>query len=488
MPSGRVSSYTPNDEYWIYQGGVVNINCPQAWDYQKGSDSIIVAVIDSGVWASHPDLSGRIINGRDFINNTANSNDDYGHGTIMAGIIAATMDNSIGIAGVAHSRILALKAVDSQGYVYGNAVADALNYAANNGAKIISMSFGCTNIPALSQAINYAYSQGCLLVAATGNAGSAVIDYPAAYDQVIAVGALGVNNARWSLSNYGPQIDLVAYGEGILSTHIGPTHDTQYGVSSGTSDACAFVAGVAALVWSQNPTTLRDRIVTYLINSADDFGNPGFDNEYGNGRVNAYGAVTYGQMLVTGSDSLSGPGDSKGLMFDVPSPAIIHTILAGNENADFDIFLKWNSPASSTNYDVKSDSGYCFEHALTKGAGTLYVAIYSYSGSGNFKLWSLSGSPTDGSIIIGNVQQGQGSYSYGNGWGKGYAFTSGPDGCNFDLTIKWNALGMPWDCDAIGNTPAAQEYAGPVYGTGQLYGMTYSVSGNGDFVMMRAIY
>jgi serine protease len=426
-----------------------------------------------------------MLNGWDFVNNDSDPTDDNGHGTEMAGIIASTRNDGIGYAGVSQSKILPIKSANAAGRLSPESICLGLDYAVSHNAKIISMSFTSNStLGAVSQHIADAYSAGCLLVAAAGNDASNQVVYPAGYDNVLGVSAIGPDGQLAWFSNYGSHVDFAAPGVDIGTTYIGSTYNT----STGTSPATAMVSGMAALVWSQNPTTLRDRIITYMVNPAYDYGDLGRDDRYGYGVINAYGTVTYGIMLVAGTGSIWVPNTGVQCYFDVPAATIIDTIMVGNENADFNIYLKWNYPPTPTSYDAASLSGYSLEHVITTGVGRLYIVVYSNSGTGNFKLCSISGAPTDGNFAANTLQEGYGYYTGGQGWGKGYAFNSGPDNCNFDLAIKWNQIATPTVYDAKSETFAAQEIVGPVYGTGNFYSMVYSQGGSGEFAMLRLVY
>ncbi|VVB85971.1 Halolysin [uncultured archaeon] len=284
------SGSTPNDPKWDLQWGPKNIHAPEAWDYQNGSTTVVVAVLDTGVDYNHEDLAGRVYQGYNFVNNNSDPMDDSidSHGTHVAGIAGAIMNNSKGIAGIAQSNIFAVKVMDSNGQGTAGNIARGIRYAANNSAKIISMSiWAYINDSDIEAACNYAYyTKGSLLVAISGNDGIQQIAYPAALDTVIAVGATDSNDQRWSNSNYGSELELVAPGVEINST----IRNNQYANETGTSMAAPHVSGVAALIWSQNPALSNNEVRQILTNTADDLGSPGRDIYYGYGRVNAYRA------------------------------------------------------------------------------------------------------------------------------------------------------------------------------------------------------
>jgi len=164
--------------------------------------------------------------------------------------------------------------------------------------------------------------------------------------------------------------------------------------------------------------------------------------------------------------------------------------MAGNENADFDLYAKWGSPPTTSNYDARGYSGTSLEYFTTSGSGTLYIMVRSYSGSGNWKCWGISGSTNADSGRKTGSLSGTGStatYSVG-GFSKGYAFNSGPDGSDFDLYIKWNSPPTTSSYDARGYSGWAQEIAGPAPGSGTLYFMVRSYSGSGEYATVGLIF
>ena len=481
-------SYTPNDTRWNDQWGPEKIYCPEAWDYQKGSTSVIVAILDTGVDYNHEDLSGRVIKGYDYVNNDNDPMDDHNHGTHCAGICGAIMDNSKGIAGVAQVKILAVKVCDSGGSCSWSNVAKGIRYAANNNAKSISVSiWGSSGTSDLQDACNYAWNtKGCLLVALSGNAGTEQISYPAVYDTVIAVGATNSNDQRWSSSNYGSQLELVAPGVGIHST----IRNNGYSDKTGTSMAAPHVSGVAGLIWSQNPSFSNQKVRETLKNTAKDLGSSGWDKYYGHGKVNAYASVTLGKVLSSKSGSLSATGNSYTFSVSVPAPSAVNVVMAGNENADFDLYAKWGSPPTTSSYDARGYSATSLEYFTVKGSGPLYIMVRSYSGSGHWKCWALSGSPSANSGRKSGTLSGSSdtaTYSL-SGSGIGYAFNSGPDGSDFDLYTKWNSPPTTSSYDARGYSGWAQEIAGPATGSGTLYFMVRSYSGSGEYATVGEIF
>jgi len=294
--------YTPNDPYWTYLWNMRIIEADDAWNIQKGSTSVLIAIVDTGVDYTHEDLSAHYVSGGyDWINTDNDPMDDHSHGTHCAGIAAAVMDNNLGVVGVAQSSIWAEKVLDDTGHGPWDKIASGITHATDGGVDIISMSLGGYSYSALvDSACTYAWNNGVLLVAAAGN-DNVDIDknpmYPASFETVIAVAATDSSDTRWSSSNYGNTVELSAPGVSILSTRPPFGGDLYYSYKTGTSMATPHVAGVAALVLSQEPsmpnTQLRDR----LNMAVDDLGTPGKDIYYGYGRINAYKALTVGPVF-----------------------------------------------------------------------------------------------------------------------------------------------------------------------------------------------
>jgi subtilisin family serine protease len=300
-PDLKVSlALTPNDPYYACpappaaqtcQWHYPQINLPAAWDITTGSSSVIIAVLDTGVMLTHPDLDGKITSGAnagyDFHNDDSNPTDDHGHGTFVAGIAAAESNNGQWVAGVCWAcKIMPVKVLgaDGQGSTYN--VAAGIDWARTQGADVINLSLGGTATNAtLENAVNAAWNAGIVVVAATGNDNGPVY-YPAAYANALAVGSNDINGARSSFSNYGASIDVMAPGESVVSTILGGG----YGMGSGTSFAAPHVAGLAALIISAGVTD-HEEVVSLIKTTATDMGTAGFDNLTGWGRVNAAAAV-----------------------------------------------------------------------------------------------------------------------------------------------------------------------------------------------------
>jgi len=281
--------FVPNDPYWSQQWGPIKIEADYAWNTTRGDPSVLVAIIDTGVDWKHTDLAANYVKlGYDWVNKDADPMDDNGHGTHCAGIIAATLNNKLGIAGLAQVHIMAEKGLDSWGSGDEDDLANAIIDAVDQGADIISCSWG-SYIPSalIHEAIKYAYEREVLVIAAAGNGKTDRRSYPAAYDEVVAVSATDQNDNPAGFTNFGDWIELAAPGVNIYSTY----YNNSYASRSGTSMSCPHVAAVAALAWSVYPNAVRDWVRLRLDYTADDLGDIGFDNYYGYGRINVRRAV-----------------------------------------------------------------------------------------------------------------------------------------------------------------------------------------------------
>jgi serine protease len=334
----RESYRTPNDKFFNMQWHYQAINLPQAWDTTVGDDDIIIAVIDSGIVSSHPDLQGRLVDGYDFISDPARARDGDGresdpedpgdlaggpglssfHGTHVAGVIGASTDNGRGIAGVTwQAKIMPLRVIGVGG---GNAfeIAEAVRFAVglanvsgmlpDQPAAIINLSLGReTKSTTEEEAVRAAWEAGIVLIGAAGNEISSEPSYPSALSEVINVSAIDMQFERALYSNHGDTIDLAAPGgftgadfngdgfpDGILSTgarDFSSGLNLRYGYSSGTSVAAPHVAGVAALVMAANPDLAAVEVREILETTAVDLGDPGRDDDFGHGLVDAAAAV-----------------------------------------------------------------------------------------------------------------------------------------------------------------------------------------------------
>ena len=290
----------PNDEHYGNQWGLPKIEAPAAWDISTGSSDVVIAVVDTGIDLDHLDLScsGKLTAGWDFVNNDATPDDDHGHGSHVAGIAAACTNNSRGVAGVAWgARLMPVKVLDYSGNGTYEGVAAGVTYAVNQGADIINLSLGgFDDSTTLATAIQYADAHGVLVAAAAGNCAQDgyqcnylinPIMYPAAYSTTIAVAATDFSDNRASFSEHHPYVDVAAPGVGIYSTW----RNGGYTWLDGTSMATPHVAGLAALLWSLDPSLTHDEVRDIIQSTADDLGASGKDDYFGYGRINAWRAL-----------------------------------------------------------------------------------------------------------------------------------------------------------------------------------------------------
>jgi len=279
----------PNDPDWPKQWGPQKIEADWAWNTTMGDPSVLVAVVDTGIDWNHPDLAENYVPlGYDWVNNDPDPMDDNGHGTHCAGVIAAAINNNIGMAGLAQVRVMAEKGLDASGSGWTSDLASAIIHAVDQGANIISCSWGSyVKSTLLHEAVRYAYDHGVLVVAAAGNDATDIKNYPAAYDEVFAVTATDQNDDPASFTNFGNWVEVAAPGVQIYST----VWDDSYAYMSGTSMSTPHVSGVAALIWGRFPNMTRDQVWAQLQYTAEDLGDPGFDVYYGFGRISAKKAV-----------------------------------------------------------------------------------------------------------------------------------------------------------------------------------------------------
>jgi subtilisin family serine protease len=321
---------TPNDPSYSQLWGMTKIQAPTAWDLSTGT-GVVVAVVDTGIDAAHPDLAAALwsnpgeipgngldddgngyaddVYGWDCVTEDPLPSDVHGHGSHVAGTIAAAGNNGVGVIGLAfNAKLMAVKGLNDSGNGTSADLAQALVYAADNGADVINNSWGGMGTdPVIDGAVAYAVNLGAVVVAAAGNSNTNVDTfYPARLPGVIAVSAFDSNDLKASFSNYGSRIDVAAPGVGILSTTKGV-----YSSLNGTSMASPHVAGLAALILSQHPDYSASQVRQLIRQSADDVAAPGFDVHAGHGRINAFKALT----------TLPGTPDTTPPLITIASPA-----------------------------------------------------------------------------------------------------------------------------------------------------------------------
>ena len=327
----REGGWVPNDPGYGQQWGYPKIGAPGAWNTTRGSSSVKVAVIDSGIDPDHPELWGKVVRQKDFVNDDDDATAGHPHGMHVAGTIAATTNNNAGVAGTCpNCSLLIAKVLDQDNRGYDSDLIEGINWASANGANVINMSLGgFPSSTALQQAVDNAWNKGAVLVASAGNDGtSGPESYPAAYPNVIAVGATNSNDGRavfesmsgsypyfdsstlrWKFvgaSNAGDWVDVAAPGKGIYSTtgaYYNPWKREYVGMYAswdGTSMAAPHVSGLAGLIFSKGGFMLNNAQVRNRIEAtAKDLGTTGRDRVFGHGRINAEAALASPQHALS---------------------------------------------------------------------------------------------------------------------------------------------------------------------------------------------
>jgi len=485
-------STLPKDPMFKNQWSMINGDVPGAWDMGATGQGVTIAFVDTGAALNHPDLKENLLSGYNAITQSealGATTDNNGHGTHVAGIAAAER-NGVGIVGVAYqAKIMPIKAMDSVGEGFDDAIAAGIVWAADHGAQIINLSIGsATGSDILHQAIAYASNKGCLLVAAAGNydpttQGNLGVSYPASDPNVLAVTATDKNSNITTYSDTGPEVDLAAPGDSIVSDWWDKATGLGYAYASGTSMAAPFVSGEAALIWSQHLDWSRDQVIQVLEAGVRDLGTPGRDNAYGYGLVDVKLAVTKAnQALGTSSspatlDQLGGTvqavAGSTQASLTIPSQAFdssinvaLKTIATpanlpngaslvtpvfqvdwGNGTPHNMLSLKLSDPS------LKADSG----ATVYRWAGSRWIALGGEVVSGEARLGLYS----SGIYAVGTPQSTQQSQRFAGATAEGTAvqiseatFTTGSD-----TVIIAQANQFP---DALAGAPLAYKLQAPM--------------------------
>ncbi len=286
-------SSTANDTYFPNAWHLSKTGTTTAWDSSKGG-GVTIAILDSGVDATHPDLAGKLVAGYNFFDGNTNTADVYGHGTKAAGTAAAMTNNSAGVSAVAaDSKIMPIRVAGTDGWATWSALSSGTTWAADHGARVISMSFqNPSSSSSVLSAASYARSKGAVVIGAAGN--TSAYDATAPSDLMTIVAGTSSTDARASWSTYGPSVDIAAPGVGVYTTIKGGG----YGTWSGTSAATPVTAGVAALVIAANPALRSADVDKILYSTALDLGTVGKDEYYGAGRVDAGAAIAAAKSVV----------------------------------------------------------------------------------------------------------------------------------------------------------------------------------------------
>jgi thermitase len=275
-----------NDPYFGSEWHLSKINAPAAWDTSIGT-GVIIAILDTGVDGTHPDLTVQMVPGWNFYDNNSNTSDVNGHGTAVAGAAAAVSNNGTGVASVAGgARIMPVRIADPNAYAYWSTVAQGITWAADHGARVANLSYvGASASSTIISAAQYLRSKGGVLLVAAGNTGA--IDNTAPTPDITVVSATDEADNRTSFSTYGSFVDIAAPGINILTTKAGGAYWNCWG----TSLATPIAAGVAALVIAKRPDFTSSQVDSTLRSTATDLGVTGPDTYFGSGRINAAAAV-----------------------------------------------------------------------------------------------------------------------------------------------------------------------------------------------------
>ena len=325
-------SAIPNDPYYSYQWHLPKIGAPAAWDNTVGTSSVIVAILDTGVDCTHPDLAAHCVPGWNFYDNNSDTTDVYGHGTAVAGTVAAVGNNALGVASLSwNSSIMPVRISDATGWATFSTIANGLTYAADHGARVANNSYASWQSSSVLSAAQYFQSKGGVTTISAGNESTVYASTPLS-PYALVMSATDSNDAMASWSNTGTLIALASPGVSIYL----PTRGGGYGSWSGTSFSAPIVAGVAALMISVNPSLSAKNVQTLMEQNADDLGPVGWDPQYGYGRVNAARAVAAAASFV------NPPTDT--------IPPTIPTNLTGRAGDATHIYLSWYP--STDNVDV----------------------------------------------------------------------------------------------------------------------------------------
>ena len=261
----RAADTTPNDPWWPNETSAARINAPKAWDLSTGSANVVIAVLDTGVDATQPDLQGALVAGWDFVNADADPSDDHGHGTLVAGAAAARSNNALGIASYCwRCSVMPVKVMGADGFGTVSDVAAGMTWAVDHGARVLNLSLSTTtDSSTLAGAVRYAHGKGAVIAAAAGNSGSSAPTYPAAYPEVLGVAGSNPDDTLAASSNYGSWVKIAAPW-----CNWGTGRGGGYASFCGTSAATPAVAGIAGLAFSYSPTASNTAVEQAIESSA----------------------------------------------------------------------------------------------------------------------------------------------------------------------------------------------------------------------------
>jgi len=406
----RPADITPNDPWYSNEWHLTKIATPAAWASTTGSQNIVIAILDTGVDSSQPDLQNLIVPGWNVYSNNSDTSDVGSHGTGVAGTAAAVSNNGIGIASVCWTcKLMPIRVSDINGYATDSSIASGLTWAADHGARVANISYSVSTSSTVTSGARYFQSKGGVVTVSAGNDGAFISSADNPY--VITVTASNVYDQLYAWSNKGNNLDLCAPGQ-VYTTIPGASYTN----AAGTSFSAPLVAGVAALVMSANSSLTPTQVQDVLKKSADDLGSAGWDSSYGWGRVNAARAVA----LATGSQTN-----------DITAPTVSFTSPAGGTNVSGSVSVAINASDNSavSSITVSLDGSivtsfavapYAFSwNTLAVSDGTHVLSATALDGAGNSSTSSVSVtvrntidttapsislmSPSDGSNVSGTV-------------------------------------------------------------------------------------
>ncbi len=318
----------PDDPLFSRQWYMPKIGLPAAWDLASGSGDIVVAMVDTGIDAEHPDLAGAVLPGYNFVADNTDTADDNGHGTYTAGLVGAIGNNGQGVAGVASGvRLLPVKILDQTGEGNVGDFARGIRWATDHGARLINISAGIEyNSTSMHQAVQYAAEHGVLVVASSGNTPDGTPRYPADFPEVLAVSATDASDNAAPFSSYGSYVDISAPGVNILSTSW-DNGTPGYGWADGTSSSAPLVTGAAALLLSARPDLTAAQVEQYLLAGADDLGPKGRDPHFGVGRLDVLHSL---QRLLSSSPTPTPAGTKPPVPTSTSGPAPVSGALTAS--------------------------------------------------------------------------------------------------------------------------------------------------------------
>lgn len=364
-----------NDPYEGSEWHLPKVRLLDAWNTTMGS-GVTIAILDSGVLATHPDLAGNLVPGWNFYDNNSNTADVYGHGTAVAGAAAAIGNNGVGVAGVAGAaKIMPIRVTDTSGYGYYSTISQGITYAADHGARVANASFASLySSSAVQSAAQYMKSKGGLVTVAAGNSGTN--DGSPAITSMIPVSATDGSDVIASWSSYGNYVAVAAPGVGIWTTN----SSGSYGAWSGTSFSSPITAGVLALMMAAKPTLSSSQVESLLYSTSVDLGTAGRDPYYGYGRIDAAAAVAAANATVA--------ADTQAPTVQISAPLGGSTVsgLTGVDVGASDnvgvtrIELRVNGSTIAT--DTVSPYQFSWD-TTTLSNGTATVVAYAFDAAGN---------------------------------------------------------------------------------------------------------